>query len=106
MERITMKLIVGNRASGKTTKAIETSAREWKYIIVRDFSETRSIVQKAKEMKLDIPYPITIDELLSYNLKQTSMKVDGIIIDNALDVLQKIINVPITLATINVERED
>ena len=101
-----MKLIVGNRASGKTTKAIETSAREWKYIIVKDFAELRNIVQKANEMKLDIPYPLTIDELLSCNLNRTSMKVDGIIIDNALDVLQKIINVPITLATINVEREE
>ena len=84
-----MKLIVGNRASGKTTKAIETSAREWKYIIVKDSLEARNIMQKAKEMKLDIPYPITIDELLGYNLNRTSMKVDGIIIDNALDVLQK-----------------
>lgn len=101
-----MRLIAGNRASGKTTKAIETSAREWKYIIVKDFSETRSIVQKAKEMKLDIPYPITIDELLGYNLNRTSMKADGIIVDNALDVLQKIINAPITLATIKAERED
>ena len=101
-----MKLIVGNRASGKTTKAIEKSAREWKYIIVKDFAELRNIVQKAKEMNLDIPYPLTIDELLNYNLKQTSMNVDGIIIDNALEVLQKIVNVPITLATINVEREE
>ena len=101
-----MRLIAGNKASGKTTKAIEASAREWKYIVAKDFSEVRNIVQKAKEMKLDIPYPVTIDELLGYNLNRTSMKVDGIIIDNALDVLQKIINVPITLATINMERED
>jgi len=101
-----MRLIVGNKASGKTTKAIETSAREWKYIVVKDFSEAQSIAQKAKEMKLDIPYPITIDELLCYRLNRTSMKINGIIVDNALDILQKIINVPITLATINMESEE
>ncbi|MEX0050305.1 hypothetical protein AB2T85_06615 [Clostridium butyricum] len=58
-----MKIIRGDRRSGKTTELIKKSHDEWKYIICRDRQRVEFIESYARELNIEIPFPIEVREL-------------------------------------------
>lgn len=96
-----MKIIRGDRRSGKTTELIKKSHDEWKYIVCRDRQRVKFIESYAREMNIDIPFPIEIREL---PLKSNFIK--SVLIDDIEDVLEYIIGKPIDYATTSCEIEN
>lgn len=95
--------IESGRHSGKTTKLVQYSARTGKYILVRDFSEVENIIKIARDLNLNIPFPITISEIKKGRLKGSSIYRDGILVDNAVSVLQDLLEIRIIGATTSTE---
>ena len=62
-----MKVIVTGRRGGKTTQAIKLAAEHFAYIVCRSLNEAHRIAEQAREMRLDIPLPITYSEFLKGN---------------------------------------
>lgn len=59
------KICVGSRQSGKITELIKHSCLYRQIIVVATSVSVRYIKQKAKELGLDIPAPITYDEFIN-----------------------------------------
>jgi hypothetical protein len=64
-----MKIISKNRGEGKTTELIKLSAETGYRIVVHDDHLVKIISEKAKEMNLEVPFPISKQQI---NLKQFS----------------------------------
>ena len=58
-------MYVGSRQSGKTIELIKRSCLYGQTIVVETSVSVRYIKQKAKELGLDIPAPITYDEFIN-----------------------------------------
>ena len=58
-----MKIIRTERGKGKTTELIKQSARDWSYILCMNKVNAHHIFDMAREMGLDIPFPITPSDL-------------------------------------------
>ena len=105
-----MNIVIGERCSGKTTRLIERSAKEGIYILVANKEMARCIVDQAKEMGLEIPFPVTLDEYLRGNKFQgSSIRRDGLLIDDLDMVLHQLFGgIPIHEVTLtdrgNVEK--
>lgn len=93
------KIIVDKRRSGKTTKAIEESASTGKYILVANRDMALSISKLAHELGVHIPFPITIKEWEAGVAR--SVKERGIIVDEGLVLLEKILGTQIHMITIS-----
>jgi hypothetical protein len=93
-----MKIIAGGRSSGKTTKLVKISNKEWKYIICSDKSRVDNIVRTAEKLGLDIPFPITVDEL-----PLNGRFIKSVLIDDIEDVLKLIIRKNIDFSTTSCE---
>ena len=91
-------MIGGKRACGKTTELIKKASKEKLYIVCVDRNRLRVITQMAKYMDLDIPFPITVDEL---PLKSKYIK--EVLVDDIEDVLSRLINKPIITASTSME---
>ena len=100
-----MKVITGGRVSGKTYQAIKYASENWLYILVRNRQEATEIFQMANKFGFGIPYPVTVEELKRGDGKGTSLERNGIIVDNALSVLQELLPVRINMATVEMEAE-
>ena len=102
--------LIGERCSGKTTRLIERSAKEGSYILVANKDMARFVADQAKEMDLEIPYPITVGEYLnSDGFPGSSVRRDGLLIDELDLVLNRLFRgIPIREVTLtdrgNVER--
>jgi hypothetical protein len=91
--------IIGERRSGKTTELIRRSAETGAYILVANKSTASLIFKQAKMNDYDIPYPITINEVLSGKSNYVMSK--GILIDELDMILSGLFNgVPIHAVTI------
>ncbi|MDT2405246.1 hypothetical protein P7D43_23150, partial [Enterococcus avium] len=101
-----MKVIARGRRSGKTLDLIKESALSGNYILVRNHSEAQRLFQLAKETKLSIPLPVTVSEISLGRIQGTSIKRDGILVDNAELVLQQLIGAKINTLTISTTEED
>lgn len=105
-----MNIVIGERCSGKTTRLIERSAKEGRNILVANKAMARCIADQAKEMGLDIPFPVTLDEYLRGNKFQgSSIRLDGLLIDDLDMVLNRMFRgIPIREVTLtdrgNVEK--
>ena len=98
------KIIVDKRRTGKTTKAIEESARTFKYILVPNRVMAKCIFKQALDMGIDILFPVTIDEVLNKHVSHHS-KETGFIIDEGLMLLETILGAHVHMITIS-EREE
>lgn len=96
-----MKIISADRGQGKTTKLVEMSSKEWKYIVCKDRQRVDVIIETAERLGLEIPYPITIREL---PIRQYSY-IKSVLIDDIEDVLQYIVGRSIDYATTSCEIE-
>lgn len=83
-----MQIILRPRQMGKTTELIRMSAETFAYIIVRSKNDATRIFHQAKEVGLDIPFPLTFQEFISGEYFGKNIK--GFLIDNADDLLQSL----------------
>lgn len=97
------KLIVEGRRSGKTTKAILESAKTGIPILVPHREMARHIQQQARDAGVDIPYPVTLEEWSKARFRGTDAK-PGLIIDEGLILLEKILGAHVHMITVS-ERE-
>lgn len=93
------KIFTGGRASGKTTAAIKEASKHNLYILVTTRQQAAYVAMRAREMDLKIPYPISIDELEKTNLSKSSIIRDGIIVEEAQSILEKLIGTRIRMMT-------
>jgi hypothetical protein len=92
--------IFGARQSGKTTELIRRSDETGAYILVANKSTASLIFKQAKMNDYNIPYPITIDDMLSCTVNK-SVWSKGILIDELDIILSGLFNgVPIQAVTI------
>lgn len=92
--------IFGARQSGKTTELIRRSDETGAYILVANKSMASLIFKQAKMNGYNIPYPITIDDMLSCTINK-SVWSKGILIDELDTILSGLFDgVPICAATI------
>ena len=58
-----MKKIIGGRGTGKSTELIRRSADTGNYIVVPTKRRANHLFKQAKDMGINIPYPVTWDEI-------------------------------------------
>ncbi len=95
-----MKVYRSGRRSGKTTDLIKESARGGGYIVCANLNEVSRIMSVARDMKKDIPMPISFYEFL--NKKYYSKGIKSFLIDDADELLQSLTDVEIDSITITV----
>ena len=93
-----MKVIVGNRGSGKTRKLVELSARMNRTILVASKELVRTTFQMAQDLGLDISMPMTYNEFM--NAKQDAilgkkMLIEGVILDDANVFVEYMLRSPV-----------
>lgn len=98
-----MKVITGGRRSGRTTKLIEMAAEGGGYIVCHTREEARRIFQKAKEMGLNILFPITYYEFT--NRSFYSPRIRGFYIDNVEMLLHYMAN-PVRIKGVSILTEE
>lgn len=94
-----MKKILTPRATGKTHSLIVESAKTGSYIVCANKIESERIKQRARELELSIPQPITYSEFLRKQYYGAGIK--GFLIDNADRLLQAMTPVPVHTITMN-----
>lgn len=102
-----MKIIAKGRGTGKTTELVRESARTGQYILATNKAHVQSIEQIAKKAGVTIPYPVTVDEIVRMDRFTcgSSIQRDGLLVDEAIMVLSKLIGLKITGVTISLEGE-
>lgn len=76
-------LIIKDRATGKTTQLLYTSATTQYPIIVRNHSQVKFLLEKAKELNLTIPIPLTVEEFRN----RMGRICDCVLIDEGYDLI-------------------
>lgn len=84
-----MQITIGEKQSGKT-KLIKRSAAERVHILTTTRCQAYKIDKQAREMGLNIPYPVTIEEYFKHKFRGTDIDRKGILIDDMDLVLQHI----------------
>lgn len=79
-----MKIITGERQSGKTTKLIRIAAETGAYIVCRSIEEAQRIHKLSRDKGVKIPLPVTYKEFLQSTVR------NRYVVDNADDLLQYI----------------
>lgn len=85
-----MKIIIGERCSGKTTTLIMKSAATQTYILTATKERAKCLFDMARKMDLNMPFPTTVSEFLRNGYQGSSIRRDGLLIDDADDVLKTI----------------
>lgn len=98
--------IIDERRTGKTTKLIEESAKTGCYILVASRCQAKAVFKLAIELGMVIPYPVTINEIDPHKVMGSSLERDGILVDEALIVLQKMIGLKIKGVAISINEFD
>jgi hypothetical protein len=83
-----MKIMNGERGSGKTVAAIQRAYETGAYIITFNHDESCRIMTVATELGFNIRYPVTITEFLNGGMRGS--RVRNVILDNADMVLKQI----------------
>lgn len=95
------KLIFGDRHSGKTTELIKESARTGAYIVVSCRNEAHNVFRSAKELGLDILFPLTVTDIIS-EYPSSYILQKGILIDNLEEIISRLFNyITIHAATVD-----
>ena len=102
-----MKIINKERASGKTTQLIYTSATTGFRIITPNAHMASNIAKMAKQMGFDIPTPLSDVEYRSD--PHLSHNHDPILIDECLEIIAEVLELyfdaPVVAATMSVPME-
>ncbi len=86
-----MRLLIKDRAKGKTTQMIYTSEATGYPIVVETEMQKNFIMDKAKEIDIVIPEPITINEIMgiSAGIRGRIRPDDKVIIDEGYNIIEK-----------------
>jgi hypothetical protein len=76
-------LIIKDRATGKTTQLLYTSATTQYPIIVQNKLQTKLLLDKAKELDLTIPVPMTVEEFKN----SRGMNHDFVLVDEGYNLI-------------------
>lgn len=96
-----MKKIIGPRRSGKTTELIKEAAETRKYILVTSRSQAERMFHQAREMELDINFPVTVEEFKKTHFVGTTIQRNGLLVDDALIVLQDLLHIQVHAAVVS-----
>lgn len=80
-----MRLLIKDRAKGKTTQMIYTSETTGYPIVVETELQKSNLMDKAKNMDVIIPEPITINEIEHGKLKR--YRINKVIIDEGYNII-------------------
>lgn len=95
-----MEIILKNRGGGKTAELIRRSAKSGLYILTKDYARSRAVAEQARDMGINIPFPVTVADYMHSDGFNGSF-INKIYIDDADDILQAIFcRVQIEAATI------
>lgn len=83
-----MEIILRGKSQGKTTDLIVKAAKDFLHIVCHSKREANRLLEQARDMNLDIPFPITIDEFIKGKFYNKEIK--GFCIDNVEFLLQKL----------------
>ena len=102
-----MKLICTPPGGGKTTAMIRMSAEAVAngrivYIVCSSYPVAHKISKRAAKMALDIPFPLTFSEFIAREYR--GVRIDGLLIDDADDLLQDMARIPVIAMSITDER--
>lgn len=84
-----MKKIILPRRAWKTSKLVQLSYDTWKYIVCSDRNRVENIVDVAKKMELEIPFPVTIQELKKS--QWSSLQRDWVLVDDFDDIVRSLV---------------
>lgn len=90
-----LMIICGGRRSGKTTELIKHASKHNLYILCANKIRVKNVVEIAKELKLEIPFPITLSEL---PLKGRSIK--EICVDDIDEILYQLLSIDVESFTV------
>ena len=76
-------LIIKDRATGKTTQLLYTSETTQYPIIVQNHSQVKFLLDKAKDLNLIIPVPMTVEEVKN----KRGMNYDHVLIDEGYNLI-------------------
>lgn len=76
-------LIIKERGEGKTTQLLYTSATTQYPIIVQNYSQVKFLLDKAKDLNLIIPVPMTVEECKN----KPGMNYDHVLIDEGYNLI-------------------
>jgi hypothetical protein len=85
-------VIVGKGGTGKTAELIKKSAESGIYILVANRRRAEILAKQAEDMKLYIPFPVTLQEWLRSDNRfhGSSIHRDGLLIDDIDDVIKEL----------------
>lgn len=78
-------LIIKDRATGKTTQLLYTSATTQYPIIVKNHSQIKLLLNKANDLDLIIPVPMTVEECKN----KRGMNYDHVLIDEGYNLIDE-----------------
>ena len=97
-----MKIILGGRASGKTTKLIQESAETGRRILTHNKKTAREIWWQAQSLGYNIPIPLSVMDLQRIETK-AEIKKQGILIDDIETTLSALCGATVHTATYKCE---
>ena len=97
------EIIVRGRQGGKTTELIRRAAETYGYIVCTDRRRARQIAEHAREMGLDIPFPLTADEWQKRAYHPPGVR--GLLFDDLDRIIQGMTAVPVLAATWTAEEQ-
>lgn len=96
-----MKVYARPRQGGKTTELVRLAAGEFLYVVCPDRRQVRYVAQLARDMGLDIPFPMTWGEFLRGDYRAKG--VEGFVIDNLDLCIQGMSHVPVRAVSLTDE---
>lgn len=97
------EIIVRSRQGGKTTELIRRAAESGGYIVCTDQRRARQIAEHAREMGLNIPFPLTASEWQKRDYHQSGVR--GLLFDDLDRIIQAMTAVPVLAATWTAEEQ-
>lgn len=80
-----MRLLIKNRAKGKTTQMIYTSEATGYPIVVETEAQKSLLMDKAKNMDVIIPEPVTINDVERRKLR--GCRIEKVLIDEGYNII-------------------
>ena len=91
------EIIVRSRQGGKTTELIRRAAESGGYIVCTDQRRARQIAEQARELGLNIPFPLTAGEWQRRQYHPPGVK--GLLFDDLDMIIQGLSSAPVLAAT-------
>lgn len=94
-----MKVIVGQRQSGKSEQILRLAVEHFAYIVCPTMEQVTELWARARELNLDIPQPITWDAFVAHRYHARGVK--AFVIDNLDLCIQYMTSVDIKGVSLN-----